>query len=100
MIEGFPSPYGEKVLDIWESWISTNPNQPYHENWTTYSSERDDKEALYTELRVYLKRVANELRDFEIPPTTWQKLAKALASIASVFLVVLLALSRVARASD
>jgi len=51
-------------------------------------------------MRVYLKRVTNELRELEVPLTNWQKVAKALAAVASVFLVIFLALSRVMRGAE
>ncbi|MHA1934773.1 MAG: hypothetical protein ACW97A_05790 [Candidatus Thorarchaeota archaeon] len=99
-IEKFPDQHREFILRIWFDWLETNPESPFYQSWTEYSSKEDDQEALYTDTRVYLKRVANELREKEIPPTNWQKIAKALAAVASIILVVFLALSRVARASD
>ncbi|MHA2133351.1 MAG: hypothetical protein ACXAEN_11500 [Candidatus Thorarchaeota archaeon] len=99
-IERFPSPYREDILDMWIDWLGTDPQPPFYLSWSEYSAEKDDSEALYTEIRVYLKRVANELRDNELPKTFWQKMAKGLAAIASMFLVIFLALSRVARGSD
>ncbi|UCE11141.1 MAG: hypothetical protein JSW61_04170 [Candidatus Thorarchaeota archaeon] len=99
-IERFPSPYREDILNIWNDWLDTDPVPPYYLSWSEFSSQRDDSEALYTETRVYLKRVRNEIRNHELPMTLWQKVAKGLAAIASVFLVIFLALSRVARGSD
>ncbi|TFG11980.1 hypothetical protein EU537_10915 [Candidatus Thorarchaeota archaeon] len=99
-IESFPQPYRSEILDIWNKWIAQSPETPYYENWNAFSMDWDDKQALYTEKRVYLKRVTNELQELEVPATIWQKVARALAAVASVFLVVFLALSRVARASD
>ena len=100
IIEQFPSPYNNSVLGVWDEWLKTNPDSPFYESWSDFSSARDDEEALYTETRVYFKRVTNELREREIPPTSLQKIAKALAAVASIFLVIFLAISRVARASD
>lgn len=99
-IQQFPQSYNHEILGIWEKWLASDPEPPYHFNWLEFSSHYDDVEELYTERRIYLKRVANELRDMEVPLTMWQKVAKALAAVASVFLVIFLALSRVARASD
>lgn len=99
-IERFPQPHKDKILGAWYEWLQTNPEPPFYESWSEYSTRYDDQEALYTETRVYLKRVTNELRDLEIPMTTWQKVAKALAAVASVFLVIFLALSRVMRAAE
>jgi hypothetical protein len=99
-IQQFPSPYNKSILGVWEEWLKTDPESPFYENWTDFSSARDDEEALFTETRVYFKRVANELREREVPPTSLQKIAKALAAVASIFLVIFLAISRVARASD
>ncbi|MDF1540250.1 MAG: hypothetical protein P1Q69_15255 [Candidatus Thorarchaeota archaeon] len=99
-IQRFPSPHNETLGDYWNEWLSTDPESPFHESWSEFASMKDDREALYTETRVYIKRVANDLREFEQPLGTWQKVAKALAAVASIFLVVFLALSRVARASD
>jgi len=99
-IERFPSPHKETILSYWNEWLLTEPETPFYESWSQLASLKDNKEALYTEERVYIKRVANDLREFEVPLNTWQKVAKALAAVASIFLVVFLALSRVARASD
>ncbi|TFG34272.1 hypothetical protein EU527_04440 [Candidatus Thorarchaeota archaeon] len=99
-IEGFPEPYRGEILQLFGEWLSTKPQPPLYSNWTEYSSKIDDQEALYTERRVYLKRVKNDLRDMEIPPKRWQKVAKSLAAVASVFLVIFLAISRVFRGAD
>ncbi|MHA2020421.1 MAG: hypothetical protein ACW96N_01820 [Candidatus Thorarchaeota archaeon] len=99
-IERFPQPHKDKILAAWYEWLQTNPESPYYESWSEYSTRFDDQDALYTETRVYLKRVTNELRDFEVPLTNWQKIAKALAAVASVFLVIFLALSRVMRGAE
>ncbi len=99
-IQRFPPPHTEIILGYWEEWLSTGPESPFFESWREFASMKDDREALYTEIRVYIKRVTNDLREFEVPLGTWQKVAKALAAVASIFLVVFLALSRVARASD
>lgn len=99
-IRGFPSPHREEILEQWFRWLKTNPNAPLYDSWATYSSNFDDQEALYTERRVYLKKIVNELRDFEIPMTRWQKVAKTLAAVASVFLVIFLALSRAMRVTE
>ena len=99
-IEHFPEPHRDKIAEAWYEWLQTDPEAPFHESWSEFSGRIDDREALFTETRVYLKRVTNELRDLEVPQTTWQKIAKALAAVASVFLVVFLALSRLARAAE
>ncbi|TFG94071.1 hypothetical protein E4H12_15840 [Candidatus Thorarchaeota archaeon] len=99
-IEGFPEPHREGILQVWIEWLETNPETPLYDSWTTFSSKVDDDEALYTQRRVYLKRVKNDLREMEIPLKGWQKVAKGLAAIASVFLVLFLALSRVFRATE
>ncbi|MFX0056345.1 MAG: hypothetical protein ACFFAX_08045 [Promethearchaeota archaeon] len=99
-IEQFPQSQRDKILAAWHEWLQTNPESPYYKSWSEYSTRIDDQEALYTETRVYIKRVTNELRDFEVPLTNWQKIAKALAAVASVFLVIFLALSRVMRGAE
>jgi hypothetical protein len=99
-INGFPSPHREEILEQWNEWLNTNPEEPLYQSWTDYSSTIDDQEALYTERRVYLRKIANELREMEIPLTRWQKVAKTLAAIASIFLVAFLALSRVMRVTE
>jgi len=99
-IEGFPEPHREEILRLWVEWLETNPESPLYDNWAKFTSSSDDKEALYTERRVYLKKVKNDLRDLEVPLKGWQKVAKALAAVASVFLVLFLALSRVFRAAE
>ena len=100
VIQSFPPPHKSSISAIWDEWLNTNPEPPYHSDWSDFSSIKDDHEALYTETRVYMKKVANELRELEVPLTTWQKVAKAFAAVASLFLVIFLAISRVARASD
>ena len=99
-IEGFPEPHRAEILELWINWLETNPEMPLYESWAEYSASADDEEALYTERRVYLKRVKNDLRDMEIPLKGWQKVAKALAAVASVFLVLFLAVSRLFRAAE
>lgn len=99
-IQRFPTPHNDTILGYWVEWLSSNPIAPFYESWTEFASMKDDEEALYTEERVYVKRVTNDLREYEVPLKTWQKVAKALAAVASIFLVIFLALSRVARASD
>ncbi|TFG34353.1 hypothetical protein EU527_03905 [Candidatus Thorarchaeota archaeon] len=99
-IESFPYPHRDEILKLFNDWLMTRPQPPLYSNWESFSSKTDDQEALYTERRVYLKRVKNDLRDMENPPKKWQKAAKALAAVASVFLVVFLAISRVFRGAD
>ncbi len=99
-IDKYPSPIRDQVLAIWEEWLKSEPHAPFYINWNEFSSRYDDQEALYTDLRVYLKKVTNELKEFEVPPTMRQRVSKALAAIVSIILVILLALSRVARASE
>jgi hypothetical protein len=81
-------------------WLKTNPETPLYQSWTDHSSIIDDNEALYTEKRVHLRKITNELREMEIPLKRWQKVAKVLASAASVFLVIFLALSRAMRVTE
>ncbi|MHA1480114.1 MAG: hypothetical protein ACTSQZ_01650 [Candidatus Thorarchaeota archaeon] len=100
VITGFPQPYQNTITQYWDEWLTSNPEPPFFESWSNFASLKDDSDELFTEKRVYLKRVTNELRDREIPLSTWQKVAKALAAVASIFLVIFLALSRVARASE
>ena len=100
VIEGFPEPHRTEILELFIEWMETNPDQPLYQNWTEYSSKTDDQEALYTERRVFLKRVTNELRETEIPLKRWQKVAKALAAVASVFLVIFLSISRAMRVNE
>jgi len=99
-IEGFPEPHREEILEIWIRWLETNPEPPLYKSWQVFSASADDAEALYTERRVYLKRVKNDLRDMEIPLNGWQKVAKVLAAVASVFLVLFLAMSKLFRAAE
>ena len=99
-ITGFPSPHREEILEQWYEWLKTNPEGPLYQSWADHSSKIDDQEALYTERRVYLRKVTNELREMEVPLTRWQRVAKVLASVASVFLVVFLALSRAMRVTE
>ncbi|MFW9976029.1 MAG: hypothetical protein ACFFDQ_12235 [Candidatus Thorarchaeota archaeon] len=100
IIRGFPSPYREEILEIWFEWLKANPESPYYQSWNEFSSKIDDQDALYTETRVYLRKVKNELRESEMPLNLWQKVAKALAAVASVFLVIFLALSRAMRVTE
>ncbi|TFG32941.1 hypothetical protein EU528_01935 [Candidatus Thorarchaeota archaeon] len=99
-IEGFPEPHREEILQLWIEWLDTNPESPLYQSWVAFSSKADDEEVLYTERRVYIKRVKNDLREMEIPLKGWQKVAKVLAAVASVFLVLFLAISRVFRATE
>ncbi|NOR39210.1 MAG: hypothetical protein GQ580_06460 [Candidatus Thorarchaeota archaeon] len=99
-IERFPVAHRDTILKIWNDWLDTNPQDPFYASWSDFSSQHDDQEALYTETRVFLKKVANELREREVPRTSWQKIAKALAAAASVLLVVFLALSRAFHAEE
>ncbi len=100
IINGFPSPHREDILEQWNKWVESNPENPLYQSWADHASIIDDQEALYTERRVFLKKVTNELREMEIPLTRWQKVAKTLAAVASVFLVIFLALSRVVRVTE
>ena len=100
VIEGFPAPHREEILQVYHEWLGTSPEEPLYQSWTEYSSKIDDQEALYTDRRVYLKKVTNELREMEIPPTRWQKVARVLAAVASVFLVIFLAISRAMRVTE
>ncbi len=100
IIQKFPDPHQNKVLQIWEEWLDSNPREPFHESWRHFASLRDEPEALFTDTRIYLKRITNELREREIPLSLWQKVAKGLAAVASVFLVIFLAFSRALRVSD
>jgi hypothetical protein len=99
-INGFPSPHREEILERWEKWIETNPEPSFCDSWSEFSAVIDDQEALYTERRVYLRKVANELRELEVPLTRWQRAGKVLAAIASVFLVIFLAISRAVRVTE
>jgi hypothetical protein len=99
-INGFPSPHREEILEQWYKWLKGNPETPLYQSWADHSSIIDDQEALYTERRVYLRKIANELREMEVPLTRWQRVAKVLAAVASVFLVIFLALSRAMRVTE
>ena len=99
-IEEFPEPHRSEVLDLWDEWLNTNPQSPLYVCWAEFSSAFDDQSALFTERRVFLKRVKNELRELEVPLKSWQKVAKGLAAVASVFLIIFLAISRVFRVND
>jgi RNAse (barnase) inhibitor barstar len=99
-IEDFPEPHRSDILVLWDDWLGTNPEQPLYISWSEFSSKSDDPNELFTERRVFLKRVRNELRDQEIPLKLWQKVAKGIAAVASVFLIVFLAISRVFRVTD
>jgi hypothetical protein len=100
IIQTFPKTYRDDILKLWYSWLDTSPASPLHESWSEFSQQSDDQEALFSEKRVYLKRVRNELREIENPPGNLQKIAKALASVASLILVVFLAFSRVFRVAE
>ncbi len=100
IIQRFPDPHRDKVLQIWDEWVDSDPTDPLHESWRLFSSLRDEPGALFTDTRIYLKRITNELREREIPSSMLQKVAKALAAVASVFLVIFLALSRAMRVSE
>lgn len=99
-ITSFPKPHRDTILEIWSEWLQTNPEPPLYESWSEFASLRDDPDSLFTETRIYIKRVTNELKDLEIPKTIWQKIAKALAAVASVFLVIFLAISRAFRSTE
>ena len=99
-INGLPSPHREEILEHWHGWLKTDPEPPLYQSWAEYSLKIDDQKALYTERRVHLRKIKNELREMEIPLTRWQRVAKALAAIASVFLVIFLALSRAMRVTE
>ncbi len=100
IIRGFPSPHREEILELWYEWLKSNPESPLYQSWDEFSSKIDDQDALYTDTRVYLRKVKNELRETEVPLKLWQKVAKALAAVASVFLVIFLALSRAMRVAE
>lgn len=100
VIEAFPEPHRTDILGIWDDYVDANPQSPYYLSWSQFSASSDDPNALYTERRVYLKRVKNELRDYEIPLKLWQKVAKGIAAVASVILIVFLAISRVFRVTE
>ncbi len=100
IIERFPPPQKEEILFIWEKWIEANPQSPFYSDWAEFAEQYDNQEDLYTETRVYIKKVSIELKELEIPPTIRQRVSKVLASVISIVLVILLALSRVARGSD
>ncbi|TFF91140.1 hypothetical protein EU545_05415 [Candidatus Thorarchaeota archaeon] len=99
-IDDFPSPYCEDIHSMWDTWLATNPEEPYYLSWSEFASKDEDDSSLFNEKRIYIKKVSNELRDLEVPKTFWQKVAKALAAVASMFLVIFLALSRVSRAAE
>jgi RNAse (barnase) inhibitor barstar len=99
-IEEFPEPHRSDMLELWEDWLETNPQYPLYISWSEFSARSDDQDELFTERRVFLKRVKNELRDQEVPLKIWQKVAKGLAAVASLFLRVFLAISRVFRVTD
>jgi hypothetical protein len=99
-IESFPTAHRDAILKIWYLWLDTTPEPPLYESWSEFSKQADDQEALFTERRVYLKRITNELRDMEVPLTMTQKIARALAAVASLFLVVFLAVSRAFRVAE
>ncbi|TXT55853.1 MAG: hypothetical protein BAJATHORv1_30236 [Candidatus Thorarchaeota archaeon] len=99
-IEKIPSPHKENVLDIWERWLESKPQQPYFEDWFIFAQQYDNQQELFTETRVYIRMVRNALKDLETPKTIYRKVRKAIVSIASFFFVIFLAISRFARAGD
>ena len=99
-IEEFPEPHRSDMLQLWEEWLKTNPQHLLYISWSAFSAKNDNQNDLFTERRVFLKRIKNELRNHEVPLTLWQKVAKGLAAAASLFLIVFLAISRVFRVTD
>lgn len=100
VIDRFPEPHGSEIRDIWAKWTATNPEAPLHVSWSRYAAEFEEQSLLYSERRVYLRRITNELRDAETPRNNWQKIAKALAAVASAFFLFFMALTRAARAAE
>ncbi|NWF95595.1 MAG: hypothetical protein HXY34_05600 [Candidatus Thorarchaeota archaeon] len=100
IINEFPQPYRDATMRLWELWKNTDPTPPYYLSWSEFASNHDDAGALYTEQRVYNRRITNELRSLEVPRTLRQRVAHALAAVAGIFLVVFLALSRALRAAE
>jgi hypothetical protein len=99
-IQGFPEPESDTILDLWYDWLASFPDEPYYKSWEEFTSLRDDPATLYSETRIYIKRVRNEIRDLEVPKSNRQRIVKALAAVASVFVVIFMAISRLFRASE
>lgn len=99
-IDGYPERERNAILEIWYDWLDSSPTVPYYESWEEFAAERDDPITLYSETRVYVKRVRNELRDMEIPQSNRQRIARALAAIASIFVVFFVAISRLLGRSE
>jgi hypothetical protein len=100
LIDSFPQQHRSLILDLWSKWTATSPEPPFYLSWSKFASQTDDASMLYDENRIYVRRITNEIRDMEVPKTAWQKVAKALAAVASAFFVFIMALSRAARAAD
>ncbi len=100
VIDRFPEPHGAEIREIWSKWTSTNPEAPLHLSWSRYAADFEEQSLLYSERRVYLRRITNELRDAETPRNSWQRIAKALAAMASAFFLFFMALTRAARAAE
>ena len=99
-IDGFPEKERNAILAIWYDWLDSSPTDPYYQSWEEFAAERDDPIALYSETRVYVKRVRNELRDMEIPQSNRQRIARALAAVASIFVIFFVAISRLLGRSE
>lgn len=96
----FPKGERDKILHIWNQWLDSNPVAPYYESWIEFASHYDDSTALYTDTRVYIKRVRNELKNFEIPKSNRQRVAEILAAIAGVFVLIFVTISRFFSSSE
>ena len=99
-IQGFPEPEREAIFDLWYDWLASFPVEPFYKSWEEFAAARDDPAALYSETRIYIKRVRNEIRDLEIPKTNRQRIVKALAAVASVFVVIFMAFTRLFSRSE
>ena len=99
-IDGFPEKERNAIFAIWNDWLDSSPTTPFYQSWEEFAAERDDPMELYSETRVYVKRVRNDLRDMEIPQSNRQKIARALAAVASIFVVFFVAVSRLLSRSE
>jgi len=99
-IEGFPMQERDAILEIWNDWLLTSPTTPFYTNWEEFASLRDDPNTLYSETRIYIKKIRNKIRDMEIPQTNRQRFARALAAVASIFVVFFMAISRLFSKSE
>ncbi|MEM2141692.1 MAG: hypothetical protein QXS20_11035 [Candidatus Thorarchaeota archaeon] len=100
ILSALPTEDRTYVSRLWSEWRASEPVVPLYMSWLNFALARGNDESLFDRRTISIRRIANEIRDMEVPKSTRQRIVAALSALATAFFLVIMALSRLVRASE